>query len=68
MGCNIPNTTTKITREWCDNQTDAKWINQKVNFDNVAIGYLALFQVVSDFNNFNFVSFIRFDLEPKQLF
>ncbi|XP_063710219.1 sodium channel protein 1 brain-like isoform X3 [Symsagittifera roscoffensis] len=47
MGCNIPNTTTKITREWCDNQTDAKWINQKVNFDNVAIGYLALFQVAT---------------------
>ena len=37
-----------ITREWCENQNDTLWINQKVNFDNVAIGYLALFQVVSN--------------------
>ncbi|XP_075240737.1 sodium channel protein 1 brain-like isoform X3 [Convolutriloba macropyga] len=36
-----------ITREWCENQNDTLWINQKVNFDNVAIGYLALFQVAT---------------------
>ena len=37
----------EITREWCQNHTEYRWTNQKVNFDNVMAGYLALFQVVS---------------------
>ena len=37
----------EMTREWCENHTEYRWTNQKVNFDNVLAGYLALFQVVS---------------------
>ena len=37
----------EITRSWCENNTNYRWTNQKVNFDNVLSGYLALFQVVS---------------------
>ncbi|XP_063716752.1 sodium channel protein 1 brain-like isoform X2 [Symsagittifera roscoffensis] len=37
----------EMTREWCENHTEYRWTNQKVNFDNVLAGYLALFQVAT---------------------
>ena len=36
----------KITKDWCNNATGMRWTNAKVHFDNVLMGYLALFQVV----------------------
>lgn len=30
-----------------ENATDVRWVNVKVNFDNVGLGYLSLLQVVS---------------------
>lgn len=30
-----------------ENNTDVRWMNMKVNFDNVGMGYLSLLQVVS---------------------
>lgn len=44
-------TNTTITREMCTNDTNGRnltWFVPKINFDNVLIGYLALFQVVSE--------------------
>ena len=40
-------------RSMCEEMAEShnySWINAKVHFDNVGIGYLALFQVVSLFN------------------
>ncbi len=43
------NATVKVNKDFCENNSNVyRWTNQKVNFDNVLIGYLALFQVVSN--------------------